>query len=100
MRILVDRLWPRGVTRSEAKLDLWAKSLAPSNELRQWYGHDPDKWKEFRARYFRELDDKAETVALLRERLAGSETVTLVFGSREELLNNAAALREYLERGR
>ncbi|MDH3286092.1 MAG: DUF488 family protein [Acidobacteriota bacterium] len=95
-RILIDRLWPRGVSREKARLDLWAKSVAPSHELRRWYRHDSEKWDEFRRRYFAELDANPEGVAELLDRV-DQETVTLLFSSREEQLNNAAALREYLE---
>ncbi|MDJ0846815.1 MAG: DUF488 family protein [Myxococcota bacterium] len=94
-RILIDRLWPRGLSKEKARVDFWAKSVAPSHELRRWYRHEPAKWDEFRARYFLELDANPEGVAELRERL-GRGTVTLLFGSKEEQLNNAAALREYL----
>jgi len=95
-RILIDRLWPRGVSKEAAKLDFWAKSVAPSNELRRWYQHDPAKWEEFRERFFAELDSNAEGVSELRSKL-GSATSTLLFASKEERLNNASALREYLE---
>ena len=94
--VLIDRLWPRGVSKETAKLDFWAKAVAPSNELRQWYQHEPSKWPEFRDRYFAELDSNPEGVAELRSQL-GSGTATLLFGSKEEHLNNASALREYLE---
>jgi len=97
-RILVDRLWPRGMAKAEAVVDFWAKAIAPSNELRKWYQHDPNKWPEFRKRYFAELDANPAGVAELREHL-GSGTVTLLFGSRETERNNASALKEYLERG-
>ena len=95
-RILVDRLWPRGVSKSDAKIDFWAKSVSPSNELRRWYGHDPQKWEEFRKRYHEELDANPGGVSELRAQL-GSGTVTLVYSSRETRLNNAAALKEYVE---
>lgn len=94
-RILVDRLWPRGMSKEKAGIDFWARDIAPSNELRKWYSHDPAKWDEFRRRYFAELDDNEEGVAELRSRM-GTETVTLLFGSRETRLNNATALVEYL----
>lgn len=98
-RILVDRLWPRGIAKADAKIDFWAKSIAPSNELRKWYGHDPDKWAEFRQRYFRELDANPDGLAELRSHL-GSGRVTLLFSSKETRLNNATALRDYLESDR
>jgi len=97
VRILVDRLWPRGLSKAAARIDYWAKSAAPSNELRRWYQHDPEKWPAFRRRYFAELDANPAAVAELRARL-GKGPVTLLFGSREPKLNNAFALREYLER--
>lgn len=95
-RILVDRLWARGLSKAKAKIDFWAKDIAPSTALRKWYGHDPDKWREFRKRYFAELDANPAGVAGLRAQL-GKGTVTLLFSSKETRLNNAAALREYLE---
>jgi uncharacterized protein YeaO (DUF488 family) len=99
-RVLVDRLWPRGVGKEEAKIDLWLKEIAPTAGLRKWFGHDPAKWEEFRKRYFAELEEHPESVEELR-RKAGNGRVTLVFGARDEEHNNAAALKEYLEkRGR
>lgn len=96
-RILVDRLWPRGVSKERAKIDFWAREVAPSDELRQWYHHDHEKWSEFKRRYFAELDANPEAVAEL-ERQLGNGSVTLVFASKEEKFNNAAALRDYLLR--
>lgn len=96
-RVLVDRLWPRGLSREDAGLDAWVKSIAPSNALRKWYGHDPEKWDAFRERYFAELDANPDGVAELRDAL-GHGTATLLFDTKEERWNNAAALREYLER--
>ena len=95
-RILIDRLWPRGISKERAQIDFWARSVAPSHDLRRWYRHDPAKWDEFRRRYFAELDANPEGVEELRGRL-GKGTVTLLFGSKETRLNNAAALKEYLE---
>ena len=96
-RILVDRLWPRGISKQEAHIDFWRKSLAPSDDLRKWFGHRPEKWREFKQRYFEELDRMpAEVGELLNEARRG--TVTLVFAARDETHNNAVALREYLER--
>ena len=95
-RILIDRLWPRGVSRADAQIHYWARAVAPSHELRRWYQHDPSKWKTFRKRYFGELDDNPDGLADLRAEL-GRGKVTLVFGSRETELNNATALKEYLE---
>lgn len=96
-RVLVDRLWPRGLKKEDLGIELWLKEVAPSNELRSWYGHDPAKWPEFKRRYFGELDHKTEEVTTLLK-LAEMGTVTLLFSSRELQLNNAVALKEYLER--
>ena len=98
-RILVDRLWPRGLTKENAKIDFWAKEVAPSNAVRRWYGHAPERWTEFQRRYEAELDANPEAVADLREHL-GKGAVTFVFSSKEERLNNAAALVAYLKRRR
>jgi uncharacterized protein YeaO (DUF488 family) len=95
-RILIDRLWPRGLSKQNAQIDFWAKSVAPSPALRRWYAHEPEKWSEFRRRYFAELDANPEGLAELRSHL-GRGPATLLFGSKEEKLNNATALREYLE---
>jgi uncharacterized protein YeaO (DUF488 family) len=97
-RILIDRLWPRGLTKQKARIDYWARAIAPSDSLRKWYKHDTAKWAEFRRRYFAELDANAEGVAALREHLGVN--ATLVFGSREERINNASALLEYLAKRR
>ena len=97
-RVLVDRLWPRGVSKAKAAIDLWAREIAPSAELRRWYRHDPEKWPEFRRRYFLELGANADGVGELRAKL-GSGLSTLVFSSKETRLNNASALREFLEEG-
>jgi uncharacterized protein YeaO (DUF488 family) len=95
----VDRLWPRGISKTEAHIDFWMKSLAPSDDLRQWFGHRPEKWREFKQRYFEELDRMpAEVDELLNEARRG--TVTLVFAARDETHNNAVALKEYLELAR
>ncbi|GAB3404189.1 DUF488 domain-containing protein [Massilia agilis] len=94
-RILVDRLWPRGVARTDAALDLWEKDLAPSTELRQWFNHDPARWEEFQMRYADELHQHADALERLRA-LARKGTVTLVYGARDELHNDAVALRTLL----
>lgn len=96
VRILVDRLWPRGLSQAGAWVDVWAKDVAPSSALRRWYQHDPEKWPEFRRRYSAELDAHPAGVAALRARL-GQGTVTLLFGTKEVERNNAMALRDYLE---
>ena len=95
-RILVDRLWPRGMSKAVAAIDFWAKEAAPSHELRRWYGHAPEKWPEFKRRYFAELDTHGEVVTQLRREM-GRGTATLLFSSKETRLNNAVALKEYLE---
>lgn len=96
-RVLVDRIWPRGVSKQDLKLDDWAKELAPSAGLRKWFQHDPAKWDAFRERYFRELDKQPAAIERLLAR-SRAATVTLVFGAREERFNDAVALKEYLER--
>ena len=96
MRILIDRLWPRGLSKAKAEVDVWMKEIAPSTELRRWYGHDAEKWPEFRKRYHAELDEKPDVAGELMSHVE-KEQVTLLFGSREERLNNAFALKEYLE---
>lgn len=95
VRILIDRLWPRGISKEAARIDYWARDIAPSNALRTWYRHEPAKWDEFRRRYFAELDSNPGGVDALR-RAIGSRAATLVFASKEEKLNNAAALAEYV----
>lgn len=94
-RVLVDRLWPRGMSKGKANIDLWLKDAAPSNDLRIWYAHDPSKWDEFRQRYFTELDGNRQALEPLIPRLGGGR-ITLLFSSKETRLNNATALREYL----
>ena len=96
VRILVDRLWPRGISKTAAQIDLWLKEIAPSDALRKWFGHDPAKWTEFRKRYFRELEKKSEAVAQL-EQFVKKGKVTLVYGAKNEEHNNAVALKDYLE---
>lgn len=95
-RILVDRIWPRGVSKEKASIDLWLKEIAPSTELRRWYGHKPERWQEFRQRYYTELKQRPEVVAQLREELRKGP-VTLVFGAKDVEHSNAEALREYLK---
>lgn len=95
-RILVDRIWPRGLSRAKAKIDLWLKEIAPSTELRKWFNHDPAKWELFNSRYFKELDENSTTVQKLMDEIKKHDSVTFLFGSKESHLNNAVALREYL----
>ena len=96
VRVLVERLWPRGISKERAALDFWTKNVAPSPELRRWFGHDPARWDEFRRRYWAELDAKPEAVEALRREIE-HKTATLVYSSRDTEHNAAVALREYLE---
>lgn len=96
-RILIDRLWPRGLTKEKAKVDLWLKAIAPSIELRQWFGHDPSKWDAFKERYHDELQKSGEIVSTLVEQLKKGK-VTLVYGAKDEEHNDAVVLKEYLEK--
>ncbi len=95
-RILIDRLWPRGLKKEEARIDEWMKDLAPSSELRKWFGHDRGKWREFKKRFYAELGLKKKAVDELIE-MTRHGNVTLLYGSKEEQFNNAAALKEYIE---
>jgi uncharacterized protein YeaO (DUF488 family) len=95
-RILVERLWPRGLKKENAKIDEWLKDIAPSDKLRKWYSHDPAKWLQFKKKYWSELDQKNDLVEKLKIESADRKT-TFLFGSKEEKLNSAAALKEYLE---
>jgi uncharacterized protein YeaO (DUF488 family) len=96
-RFLVDRVWPRGVGREELGIEAWLRDVAPSDELRRWFGHEPSRWEGFLRRYFAELDRKPDAWRPLLEAARRGE-VTLLFGARDEERNNAVALREYLER--
>lgn len=95
-RILVDRLWPRGLSREDVKFDLWLKEIGPSNELRKWFGHDPERWDEFKKRFFVELDQKRELVDQIITK-ARDRDVILLFAAKDEEHNNAVALKEYIE---
>jgi uncharacterized protein YeaO (DUF488 family) len=95
-RILVDRLWPRGIRKEDVKLDLWIKDVAPSNELRHWFGHDPKKWSEFRKKYFSELKDNRDVQKIASN--MRTEKITLLYGARDEKHNNAVALKEFIEK--
>jgi uncharacterized protein YeaO (DUF488 family) len=97
LRILVDRLWPRGLTKQRAAVDLWLKDVAPSTELRKWFGHDPAKWKEFQTRYRRELRAKKDALDVLNQKSKG-HTTTLVYAARDEEHNEALVLKRLLER--
>jgi uncharacterized protein YeaO (DUF488 family) len=97
VRILVDRLWPRGVTKGEARIDEWRKNLAPSSVLRKWFAHDPSKWEEFQSRYRNELESagKMEELRILGER-ARREAITLVYAARDEERNNAVVIKNLI----
>jgi uncharacterized protein YeaO (DUF488 family) len=96
-RILIDRLWPRGLTKEKAKVDVWLKDVAPSTELRRWFGHDPSKWNEFKKRYHGELKDNNVTVGELVKQVKKGKT-TLVYGTKDEEHNDAVVIKEYLEK--
>ncbi|MEN6592639.1 MAG: DUF488 domain-containing protein, partial [Methanobacterium sp.] len=96
-RILVDRLWPRGVSKDKAKLDLWLKEVAPSDELRKWFGHDPEKWSEFQKRYSAELKDKKSFLSKIKDLEKEKGTVTLIYSAKDEEHNDAVVLRDKLQ---
>lgn len=96
-RVLIDRLWPRGLTKEKAQLDLWLKDIAPSTELREWFGHDPEKWSRFQERYRKELKANAVAVTQLRVALE-TGPVTLVYGAKDKQHNDAVVLKAYLEK--
>jgi uncharacterized protein YeaO (DUF488 family) len=95
-RILVDRLWPRGLTKQKAQIDIWLKDVAPSSELRTWFGHDPAKWEEFQARYVHELDSQQAAVQQLRTQIKTGPT-TFVYGAKDTAHTHALVLKNYLE---
>jgi uncharacterized protein YeaO (DUF488 family) len=97
-RVLIDRLWPRGISRERAKLDAWEKELSPSTELRQWFGHEPKRFEEFRRRYIEELRSQRPRLTALRRR-AGDGTLTLVYSAHDTEHNDAVVLAEVLRRG-
>jgi uncharacterized protein YeaO (DUF488 family) len=99
LRILVERLWPRGVSKEKAAIGLWLKTLTPSTELRQWYGHDPAKWPQFRKRYWTELQGQGDLLALLKY-VSQEKTVTFIYAASDEERNSAVALKEFLERAK
>jgi uncharacterized protein YeaO (DUF488 family) len=95
LRILVERLWPRGVRKDKASIDLWMKEIAPSHELRRWFSHDPAKWKEFKRRYWEEIKYKKEFEELVK--LARERNITLLFSTKSLKYNNAVALKQFIE---
>jgi uncharacterized protein YeaO (DUF488 family) len=96
LRVLVDRLWPRGLSKIDARIDLWAREAAPSSELRRWFGHDPTKWKEFRHRYLAELASRPQDLTSLTDAVSHC-TVTLLYAARDTLHNHALVLKSYLD---
>lgn len=96
-RILVDRLWPRGLSKVKAKVDLWLKDIAPSTVLRKWFGHDPKKWKDFQKKYRNELKDHKDTILLLKHLIKEKKNVTLLYAAHDEDYNNAVALKKILK---
>ncbi|MGH8745743.1 MAG: DUF488 domain-containing protein [Burkholderiales bacterium] len=99
LRVLIDRLWPRGLSRREAAADLWLREAAPSNELRRWFGHDPRRWRQFRNKYRKELSKQPDMLHMLDD-LRRRTPITLLFGARDEAHNNAVVLREILDKPR
>lgn len=97
-RVLVDRVWPRGISKQALAADAWVKEVAPSEGLRKWFGHDPARWDGFRKRYFQELDDNPDGLEALYRELRGVKHATLLYAARDEEHNNAVALLEYLTR--
>ena len=96
-RVLVDRIWPRGLKKKEGRIDEWFKEMAPSTGLRKWFGHDPARWKEFKKRYAAELDEQRESIEELARRAKTTKT-TLLFGAKDTEHNNAVILKEYLQK--
>jgi len=96
-RILVDRIWPRGISKDELDIEDWLRDIAPSSDLRHWFGHEPDKWEEFRKRYFKELKQKKGFVAKIIEQTK-KHPVTFVYSAKDREHNNAVALKEYIEK--
>lgn len=97
-RILVERLWPRGLTKLQAKIDLWLKDVAPSTELRRWFGHDPEKWDEFGQRYQKEFKQKDDLIKSLKSK-AKAGTITLIYAARDEEHYGALVLKRFLQKG-
>lgn len=97
-RVLIDRLWPRGLAKEKAKLDLWIKEVAPSDELRKWFSHDPEKWEEFKKKYLQELSAKQALLTKIRQLEKEQGTVTLLYSAKDTEHNNAVALKEILKK--
>jgi uncharacterized protein YeaO (DUF488 family) len=97
-RILVDRLWPRGISKEKAKLDLWMKDIAPSNDLRKWFAHDPERWEGFHSKYSEELKDKKQFLKEIKDIEKEKLTITLLYGAKDEEHNNAVVLKDMLKK--
>ncbi len=97
IRILVDRLWPRGLTKEKASIDLWLKNIAPTTELRKWFDHDPTKWNEFRKKYYLELENNKEQGLLLKEQIEKGP-ITLVYGAKDEEHNEALVIKDFFSK--
>ncbi len=96
-RILVDRLWPRGLSKDKVKIDLWLKDVAPDTSLRKWFAHDERRWHEFKSKYFKELEANSESVSRIIDKAKEESSITLLYSAKDEIFNNAVALKEYLE---
>lgn len=95
-RVLVDRLWPRGLSKEKAKVDLWLKEISPGSELRKWYNHDPEKWNEFKRRYSEELKNQKEALEKIKQVIRENKKVTFLYSAKDEDKNNSVALKEFL----
>ncbi len=95
-RVLADRLWPRGLTKEKAAVDLWLKEIAPSTELRKWFAHDPEKWNDFKKKYVAELKENKEPVSILKEKIKEG-TVTILYGAKDEVHNEAQVILDYVK---
>jgi uncharacterized protein YeaO (DUF488 family) len=94
--ILVDRLWPHGLRKQESNISLWVKDIAPSNSLRKWFNHDPNKWEKFRKEYYNELDSRGQVIVNILTKIKKMKSVTLLYAAKDEKYNNAVVLRDYL----
>lgn len=95
-RVLVDRLWPRGIKKDKAKIDEWMKEIAPSDNLRKWFHHDPDKWASFERKYMKELDNNGDLIGKLNK-ISRTKTITLLYSAKDKMHNQALVLQEYLK---
>ena len=96
-RVLVDRLWPRGISKEKAAIDLWLKDIGPSNDLRKWFGHDPERWREFKSRYYVELKARKDLLDQIKQAELEHKTITLVYAAKDEAHNDAVVLKQVLE---